>query len=65
MKGGAMTLPTVFISYSHKDEAWKDLLRPHIGVWKNRTASPSGMTDRSIPEASGSTKSNRSWTMHL
>ena len=27
-----MTLPTVFISYSHKDEAWKDLLRPHIGV---------------------------------
>jgi len=28
MKGDAMTLPTVFISYSHKDENWKDLLRP-------------------------------------
>ncbi len=25
-----MTTPTVFISYSHKDEAWKDLLVPHL-----------------------------------
>ena len=25
-----MTNPTVFISYSHKDEEWKDRLRPHI-----------------------------------
>ena len=24
--------PTVFISYSHKDEKWKDLLRSHLGV---------------------------------
>jgi tetratricopeptide (TPR) repeat protein len=24
--------PTVFISYSHKDEIWKDRLRPHLGV---------------------------------
>ncbi len=24
--------PTVFISYSHKDEDWKDRLRPHLGV---------------------------------
>jgi tetratricopeptide (TPR) repeat protein len=24
--------PTVFISYSHKDEGWKDRLRPHLGV---------------------------------
>lgn len=24
--------PTVFISYSHQDEAWKDRLRPHLGV---------------------------------
>ena len=24
--------PLVFISYSHKDEAWKDRLRPHLGV---------------------------------
>ncbi len=27
-----MNNPTVFISYSHKDEAWKDRLRPHLGV---------------------------------
>ena len=27
-----MTKPTVFISYSHKDEHWKDRLRPHLGV---------------------------------
>ncbi len=27
-----MTKPTVFISYSHKDEEWKDRLRPHLGV---------------------------------
>ncbi len=24
--------PTVFISYSHKDEDWKNLFRPHLGV---------------------------------
>jgi tetratricopeptide (TPR) repeat protein len=24
--------PTVFVSYSHKDELWKDRLRPHLGV---------------------------------
>ncbi len=27
-----MTKPTVFISYSHRDETWKDRLRPHLGV---------------------------------
>ncbi len=27
-----MSLPTVFISYSHKDEAWKDRLVAHLGV---------------------------------
>ncbi|MDP6088308.1 MAG: toll/interleukin-1 receptor domain-containing protein, partial [Nitrospinota bacterium] len=27
-----MDKPTVFISYSHKDEEWKDRLRPHLGV---------------------------------
>jgi len=27
-----MTKPTVFISYSHKDEAWKDRLVTHLGV---------------------------------
>jgi hypothetical protein len=25
-----MPPPTVFISYSHKDEIWKDRLRPHL-----------------------------------
>lgn len=27
-----MTQPTIFISYSHKDESWKDRLRPHLKV---------------------------------
>jgi tetratricopeptide (TPR) repeat protein len=27
-----MTNPTVFISYSHKDEIWKDRLKPHLGM---------------------------------
>jgi len=27
-----MDKPTVFISYSHRDEGWKDRLRPHLGV---------------------------------
>ena len=27
-----MSNPTVFMSYSHKDEVWKDRLRPHLGV---------------------------------
>jgi len=27
-----MEKPTVFISYSHKDEEWKDRLVPHLGV---------------------------------
>ena len=25
-----MTQPTVFISYSHKDEEWKNRLQPHL-----------------------------------
>ena len=27
-----MSAPSVFISYSHKDEIWKDRLRPHLGM---------------------------------
>ncbi|MCZ7361108.1 MAG: toll/interleukin-1 receptor domain-containing protein, partial [Candidatus Methanoperedens sp.] len=27
-----MTQPSVFISYSHKDEIWKDRLVTHLGV---------------------------------
>ena len=27
-----MDKPTVFVSYSHKDEAWKDRLRPFLGA---------------------------------
>ena len=27
-----MTIPTIFISYSHKDEEWKDRLVTHLGV---------------------------------
>lgn len=46
-----MTKPTVFISYSHKDEDWKDLLRPHlkvlemqdrITIWDDRQIDPGG-----------------------
>jgi hypothetical protein len=32
MKGDAMTRSAVFISYSHKDEDWKDRLVIHLGV---------------------------------
>ena len=40
-----MTAPTIFISYSHKDEVWKDRLLDHLGgleeegflkVWNDR-----------------------------
>jgi len=27
-----MTKPIVFISYSHKEETWKDMLVKHLGV---------------------------------
>ncbi len=27
-----MSGPSVFISYSHKDEEWKDRLKPHLGM---------------------------------
>ena len=46
-----MIKPTVFISYSHKDEKWKDLLRPHlkvlemqdrITIWDDRQIDPGG-----------------------
>jgi hypothetical protein len=46
-----MDKPTVFISYSHKDEKWKDRLRPHLGVleqqdritiWDDRQIDPGG-----------------------
>ncbi|MCK5342709.1 MAG: TIR domain-containing protein, partial [Candidatus Heimdallarchaeota archaeon] len=43
--------PNVFISYSHKDEKWKDRLRPHLGIlekanritiWDDRQIDPDG-----------------------
>jgi hypothetical protein len=45
-----MEKPAVFISYSHKDEQWKDLLRPHlkmlgddrIAIWDDRKIDPGG-----------------------
>ena len=46
-----MGKPTVFISYSHMDEKWKDLLRPHlevleqtgrIDIWDDRKIDPGG-----------------------
>ena len=32
MESNAMAKPTIFISYSHEDEAWKDRLVTHLGV---------------------------------
>lgn len=52
--------PTVFISYSHKDEAWKDLLLPHlkvlekqdrISIWKDRQIDAGGKWFPEIKEA--------------
>jgi hypothetical protein len=46
-----MSKPTVFISYSHLDEIWKDRLRPHlkvleqvgrISIWDDRQIDPGG-----------------------
>jgi hypothetical protein len=31
-----MTTPTVFISYSHKDEHWKDRLVTHLGALRDQ-----------------------------
>jgi hypothetical protein len=31
-----MTKPTIFISYSHKDEGWKDRLVTHLGVLQSQ-----------------------------
>ena len=32
MEKNVLTKPTIFISYSHKDEAWKDRIMTHLGV---------------------------------
>ena len=54
-----MEMPTVFVSYSHKDEKWKDLLRPHLGVlelqeritiWDDRKIDPGGKWFAEIEE---------------
>ena len=55
-----MTSPTVFISYSHKDEAWKDRLVTHLGVlqqeglldlWDDRSIGAGGNWYQKIQEA--------------
>ncbi|NQE54393.1 hypothetical protein C5S29_12445 [ANME-1 cluster archaeon GoMg3.2] len=60
MGSHAMTKPTVFISYSHKDEAWKDRLVPHLGVlhqegildlWDDRRIGAGGNWYQKIEEA--------------
>ncbi|MEW6666008.1 MAG: TIR domain-containing protein [Thermodesulfobacteriota bacterium] len=40
--------PTVFISYSHKDEVWKDRLRPHLKALE-KVADAIVWDDRQIP----------------
>ncbi|NAS89268.1 hypothetical protein C4E24_05960 [ANME-1 cluster archaeon AG-394-G21] len=55
-----MTSPTVFISYSHKDEVWKDRLVTHLGVlqqegildiWDDRRIGAGGNCYQKIQEA--------------
>jgi hypothetical protein len=55
-----MTRPTVFISYSHKDEEWKDRLVTHLGVlqsqglldlWDDRRISAGEDWEQEIQEA--------------
>jgi hypothetical protein len=55
-----MTSPTVFISYSHKDEVWKDRLVTHLGVlqqesildlWDDRRIGAGGNWYQKIQEA--------------
>ena len=62
MEGDAMTLPNVCISYSHKDEYWKDLLRPHLGalemqdrttIWDDRQIEPGGRWINEIKQVPG------------
>ncbi len=52
--------PTVFISYSHEDEAWKDRLKSHllmlekagrVSVWDDREIDPGGEWYPKIYEA--------------
>jgi hypothetical protein len=55
-----MTSPTVFISYCHKDEVWKDRLVTHLGVlqqesildlWVDRRIGAGGNWYQEIEEA--------------
>ncbi len=55
-----MTKPTVFLSYSHKDENWKNLLQPHlkllqqagrIRIWDDRQIDAGGIWFNNIKEA--------------
>ena len=39
-----MSTPTVFISYSHLDEPWKDRLVKHLGIAKSKGCCKPGMT---------------------
>ncbi len=52
-----MSKPTVFISYSHKDEVWKDALKPHlkmleqvgyIVLWDDRKIDTGGEWEKEI-----------------
>src|SRR5215470_2717165 len=36
-RGASVTTPTVFISYSHRDEMWKDRLRTQLGVLQQQS----------------------------
>ena len=40
--------PTIFISYSHKDEEWKDRLRPHLKMLEQAGLDIIIWDDRSI-----------------
>ncbi len=58
-----MTVPSVFVSYSHKDENWKDRLRPHLRMLE-QAGRLTIWDDRNIDAAQhGMTKSKRQWKM--
>ncbi len=57
-----MDKPTIFISYSHKDEEWKDRLVTHLGVlerrgtlrvWEDRKIAAGGAWFEEIEDALG------------
>lgn len=58
-----MTAPSIFISYSHKDEIWKDRLRPHLGMLEKTAVLKFGTTAASMAARIGIPKFKKQWKM--